>query len=62
MVAWVREEENVSKNRQKRKREAEDADEVEVTPGVAVVASLRRFRAALAGSTQELPKRCRLCR
>ena len=55
---WVREEENASKHRQ-RKRKAEEADEVEVAPGV-TVASLRRFRAALIGQTQELPKRRRL--
>ena len=41
MVAWVREEENASNQRQK-KREAEEADKVEVAPGV-TVASLRRF-------------------
>ena len=45
MTAWVKEEENASKHRQ-RKREAEEADKVEVVPGV-TVASLRRFRAAL---------------
>ena len=60
MFAWVKEEENASKQRQK-KREAEGADKVEVAPGVAV-ASLRRFRAALIGPTQGLPKRRRLCR
>ena len=42
MTAWVREEENASNQRQK-KREAEEADKVEVAPGV-TVASLRRFR------------------
>ena len=42
MAAWVREEENASNQRQK-KREAEEADKVEVAPGV-TVASLRRFR------------------
>ena len=41
MAAWVREEENASNQRQK-KREAEEADKVEVAPGV-TVASLRRF-------------------
>ena len=45
MAAWVREEENASNQRQK-KREAEEADKVEVEPGV-TVASLRRFRTAL---------------
>ena len=44
MAAWVREEENASKQRQK--REAEEADKVEVALGV-TVASLRRFRTAL---------------
>ena len=61
MAAWVREEENASNQRQK-KIEAEEADKVEVAPGVTVVASLRRFRTALAGPTQGLPKRRRLCR
>ena len=60
MAAWVREEENASNQRQK-KREAEEADKVEVAPGM-TVASLRRFRTALVGPTQELPKRRRLCR
>ena len=58
MAAWVREEENASNQRQK-KREAEEADKVEVAPGV-TVASLRRFRTALIGPTQGLPKRRRL--
>ena len=60
MAAWVREVENVSNQRQK-KREAEEADKVEVTPGV-TVASLRCFRTALIGPTQGFPKRRRLCR
>ena len=60
MAAWVKEEENASKHRQ-RKREAEEADKVEVAPGV-TLASLRRFRAALIGPTRGLPKRRRLCR
>ena len=60
MAAWVREEENASNLRQK-KREAEEPDKVEVAPGV-TVASLRRFRTALIGPTQGLPKRRRLCR
>ena len=54
MAAWVGEE-KASVNRQS-KREAEEADKVEVASGVAV-ASLRRFRAALIGPTQGLPKR-----
>ena len=53
MAAWVKEEENASNQRQK-KREAEEADKVEVAPRV-TVASLRRFRAALIGPTQGLP-------
>ena len=60
MAAWVKGEENASKQWQK-KRETEEADKVEVAPRV-TVASLRRFRAALIGPTQELPKRHRLCR
>ena len=59
MVAWVKGEENASKQRQK-KREAEEADKVEAAPGV-TVASLRRFRVALIGPTQGLSKRHRLC-
>ena len=54
MAAWVKEEENGSNQRQK-KREAEEADKVEVAPGVPV-ASLRSFRAALIGPTQGLIK------
>ena len=62
MAAWVREEENASNQRQK-KREVEEVDKVEVAPAVTVVASLRRFRTALLiGPTQGLPKRRRLCR
>ena len=49
MAAWVREEENASNQRQK-KREVEEADKVEVAPRV-TVASLRRFRTALIGPT-----------
>ena len=60
MAAWVREEENASNQRQ-RKREAEEADKLEVAPGV-TVASLRRFRTALVGPSQGLLKVCRLCR
>ena len=55
----VKEEEKASKHRQ-RKREAEEADKIEVAPGV-TVASLRRFRASLIGPTQGLPKGRRLC-
>ena len=54
-TAWVKQEENASDQRQK-KREAEAADKVEVAPGV-TVASLRRFRAALIVPTQGLTKR-----
>ena len=60
MAAGVREEENTSNQRQK-KREAEEADKVEVAPGV-TVANLRRFRTALNGPTQGLPKQRRVCR
>ena len=50
VVAWcVKEEENMSKHRQK-KREAEEADKVEVAH-VVTVASLRRLLAALIGPT-----------
>ena len=55
----MKEEEKASKHRQG-KREAEEADKVEVAPGV-TVASLRRFGAALIGPTQGLSKRRRLC-
>ena len=55
MTAWAKEEKKASEHRQ-RKREAEEADKVEVAPGV-TVANLRRFRAALIGPTQGLPKR-----
>ena len=58
-AAWVGEEKKASENRQ-RKREAEEADKLEIAPGV-TVASLRRFRAALIGPTQGFPKRHRLC-
>ena len=54
MAAWVKEEETASEHRQ-RKREAEEADKVEVAPGV-TVASLRRFGAALIGPTAGLHK------
>ena len=47
MAAWEKEEEKASEYRQrKRESEAEEADNVEVAPGV-TVASSRRFRAAL---------------
>ena len=59
-AAWVKEEEKASEHRQ-RKREAEETGKVEDAPGV-TLASLRRFRAALIGPTQGLPKRRRLCR
>ena len=57
MAARVRGERRSSENRQ-REREAEEADKVEVAPGV-TVGSLRRFRAALIGPSQRLPKRRR---
>ena len=60
MAAWVKEEKNASKHRQK-KGEAEKSDKVGVAPGV-TVASLRRFQAALIGPSQRLPKRRRLYR
>ena len=59
MAVWVKEEKKAPEHRQ-RKREAEEADKVEVAPGV-TVASLRRFRATLSELTQGLPKRRRLC-
>ena len=55
MAAWAREEENAS-NQRKKKREAEEADKVEVAPRV-TVASLRRFPAAMIGPNQGLSKR-----
>ena len=60
MAARVKEEEKASEYRRQRKRKAKEADKVEVAPGV-TVESLRRFRAALIGPTQGLPKRRRLC-
>ena len=60
MAAWVKEEVKASEHRQ-RKSEAEEADKVEVIPGM-TVASLRRVKAASIGPTQGLPKRRRLCR
>ena len=55
----MKEEEKASEDRQ-RKREAEEADKVDVAPGV-TVASLRRFGIALIGPTQRHPKRRRMC-
>ena len=60
VAAWVKGEGNASNQRQK-KREAEEADNFEVAPGV-TVASLRCSRVALIGPTQGLPIRRRLCR
>ena len=60
MTALVREGEKVVENKQ-RKREAEEANKVEFVSGV-MVGSLRRFRAALIGPTQGLPKQRRLRR
>ena len=54
IAARVKGEEKASELRQ-RKREAEEADKVDV-------ASLRRFRATLFGPTPGLPKQRRLCR
>ena len=45
-ATWVRGEEDASDQQRQRKRDAEEADKVEVEPGV-TVASLRRFRTAL---------------
>ena len=59
MVAWAKEEEKASKH-WRSKREAEEADKVEIAPRV-TRASLRHFKAALIGPTQGLPKRRRLC-
>ena len=59
MAAWVKEEKHTSEHRQ-RKREAEEADKVEVASGV-IIASLRHFKAALIGPTQGFPKWRRLC-
>ena len=56
MAAWVKEEEKAFEHRQ---RETEEADQVEVAPGM-TLARLRRFRAALIGPTQGLPIK-RLC-
>ena len=60
MTALVREEEKAADSRQ-RKREAEEASKVEFVHGV-LIASLRRFRAAVIGPTQGLPKQRRLRR
>ena len=58
MSTWVREEEKLSVNRQ-RKREAEEANKIEVASGV-TVGSLRRFRVALIELTQGLSTRLHL--
>ena len=58
MAASVREEEKASENQQ-RKREAKEAEKVEVAPGV-TVGSLRRVKAELIGPTQGLPNWRRL--
>ena len=61
MAAWVKEKKKASEHWQRKKEEAEEADKVEIAPGV-TVASLRRFRVALIEPTQGvLPKRRRLC-
>ena len=54
-------EEGDASNKRQKKREAEEADKVEVAPGV-TAASLKRFRTALIGPTQRLLKRRRSCR
>ena len=59
MVAWVKKEKNASEHRQG-KREAEEANKVEVAPGM-TAASLRGFIVAMFGPTRVLPKRRRLC-
>ena len=56
----MREEEEAFEHRQ-RKKEVEEAEKVEVAPGV-TVGGLRCFRAAFVGPIQGLPKRRRLCR
>ena len=53
MTAWVRE--------AKRKGDVEEADKIELASSV-TVGSLRRFRTALIGSAQGLPKRHQLHR
>ena len=52
MAAWAREEEKRCETRQ-RKRKADEADKVEVAPGV-TVKTLRRFRVALIRPTEGL--------
>ena len=60
-VAWVREEEKKTSENRQRRREAEEAHKNKVKVASRVtIASLRCFRAALIGRTQELPKRRRL--
>ena len=61
MAAWVGEEEKASENRWRMRKAAEEAGEGEVAPGV-TVGSLRRFRVAMIGPIQGLPKRRRLRR
>ena len=60
MIAWVREEDEASKNR-KRKRGVGESDKVEVALRV-IVGSLRRFEATLIKLAQRFPKRSRLHR
>ena len=52
MAAWVREEEEASENRQ-RKRQTEEVEKVddEVAPGVTVGSLMTRCRVALVGPT-----------
>ena len=50
MTTWVRQEENMSGNRQ-RKREAEEATKVGIAPGVTVESLKRSRSAALIGPT-----------
>ena len=58
MATWMRGKLKAPGNRL-RKREAEEAENVEIAPGV-TVGSSRRFIVALIGPTQGLSKRCRL--
>ena len=51
MAAWVKEDDKASEHRQ-RKRDADEADRVQVVHGV-TAASLRRFRAAPIGPIQD---------
>ena len=54
VAQWVGEEGKASENRSS-KREVEEADEVEVTPGVTIGRS-RRVRAALIGCVDRKPE------